>query len=93
MYYNLFRTYKDPDGPKKEKDPIEERPKSSALFFDSCSPILSVSIPTNQMTRSGLIASKNDSLSGQEPENETDNFRFCSQGCAMLNWMMKCDVQ
>ena len=65
--------------------------KLLVLFFGSRSPKLSVSIPTDQLVHSGLIASDNDILGGREPENETDNFGRCLLGRAALNQMIKCD--
>ena len=65
MYYNLFRTYKDPDGPKKEKDPSEEQPKLLVLFSGYRYPKLWVSITTYQLACPILIAGENDSLGGR----------------------------
>ena len=41
---------------------------------------LPVSVSTDQLARSGLIAVETDSLGGQEPENETDSFGHCTLG-------------
>ena len=34
---------------------------------------------------------ENDSLRGQELENDTDNVGRCSLGRVVVNWIMKCD--
>ena len=86
MYYTLCRSYRDPDGPRKEKDPSEERPKLLVSFSVSFSPKLSLSVTTDQLVCSWLIADKNDSLGGKEPENKTNNFERCSLGHTELNW-------
>ena len=39
------------------------------------------------------MGTENVSLGEQEPENKTNNFRFCSLGRTAINWMMKCDRQ
>ena len=92
MYYILCRSYRDPDKPRNEKDPSEERPKFLVLFSGSCYPKILVSITTDQLARSGLIAGENDILSGLEPENKTDNFSRSSLGCTVLNWIMMAEV-
>ena len=66
--------YRDPHGPRKEKDPSERWLKLLVLFSGYRSSKLSFSITTNQLARLGLIAGENDSLGGREPENETENF-------------------
>ena len=72
------------------------RSRSPVLFLRFASsgsrpPKLSVSVTTDQLARSGLIAVETDSLGGREPENENDNFGRCSLGRVAVNWMMKCD--
>ena len=62
MYYTLCRAYRDPKGSRKEKDPSEQRPKLSVLFSRSRSPKLSLSITTDQLAHSGLIAVDSASL-------------------------------
>ena len=92
MYLILCRSYIDPDGPRKETDPIEEWKTLSVLFYGSRSLKLLVSITTNQLASSILIARENDSLGRHEPENETDNFDHCLLGCTMLNWIIMDEV-
>ena len=75
MHFTLFISYRDPDGPRNEKDTNEERPKLLVLFSGSNYPKLSFSITTDQLARSVLIVSENDSLLGREPQNKIDNFR------------------
>ena len=70
----------------------EERLKLLILFSCSRYPKLSLSVSTDQLAPSGLIACENDSLGIREPENENDNFVRCLIGRATLNRMMKCDV-
>ena len=48
--------------------------KFDSLIIQIFSPKLSVYIITNWLSCYVLIADDNDSLGGQEPENETDNF-------------------
>ena len=69
-----------------EKDPSEEQPKLSVSFYVSRSPKVLFSIITNQLARSGLIAGENESLVGQEPENDTNNSGRFSLGCTVFNW-------
>ena len=88
MHQSLCRTYRDPDGPRKENDHSEKRPRFLVLFSGSCYTKIPVSITTDQLARSRLIAGENDSLGGQEPEKETNNFGRCLLGCADLNWIM-----
>ena len=38
---------------------------------------MSVSVTTNQLAYSRLIAVETESLGGNKPENETDNFCHC----------------
>ena len=64
MYFNLCLVYRDPAGPRKEKDSSEERPKLLVLFSVYCSPKLWVSITTYQIACSILISGENDSLGG-----------------------------
>ena len=54
------------------------------------SPKIPVSITTNQLESSGLIAGENDILEGHEPENKTSKFRRCLLGRTILNWITKC---
>ena len=68
----------------------QKQPNLLVSFSCSCSTKLSFSITTDQMARSGLKAGNNDSLGGQEPENETDNFVRRSLGRSTLNWMVRC---
>ena len=93
MNQTLCRYYRDPDGPRKENDPSEERPKLSVLFSGSSYPKLSSSITTDKLARSELIAGNNGSLREQELDTETENFGCCLLRRAALNWMMKCDGQ
>ena len=65
----------------------------SVSFSGSRSPKLLVSITTDQLARSGLIAGDNDSLRGREPENKIGNFGRCSLGHAALNLVIKCAGQ
>ena len=60
----------------KENNPSEECLNLLIFLSNSRSPKLSVSITTDQLALSGLIAGENDSLGGQEPDNETDNFGY-----------------
>ena len=52
----------------------------SVSFSSSLPPKLSVSITTDQLGHSGLIAVDTDGLGGREPENETKNFGRFSPG-------------
>ena len=60
-------------------------------FSGSHSLKVSVSITTDQLARSVLIAGGNDILGGRELDNETENIGRCALCYAALNWMMKCD--
>ena len=62
MYYTLCRDYRDPDRPSKENYPSEEWPKLVVSLSSYFSSKLSVSITTDQLARSVLIAGENDSL-------------------------------
>ena len=64
----------------------------SFSFSRSSYPKLLVSVTTDQLARSGLIAGENDSLGGQEPENKTDNFGSLLLVRAALNWIMTAEV-
>ena len=92
MYYTLCRAYIDPGGPRQEQGPNEERSKLSVSFSGSRSIKLQVSVTTNQLARSRLIAGENDSLGGRESENETDNFSRFLLGCTVSNWTMTAKV-
>ena len=87
MYWNLCRSHRDPGGPRKENGHSEERPKLLVLFYGSRSPKLSVSIITDQLARSILIAGENDSLGGLESENKTKTFGHTLLGLSVLNWV------
>ena len=60
-------------------------------LYCSCYTKLLVSITTDQLACSGLIAGENDSLGGREPENGNDNSGRCSLDSAVVNLLMKCD--
>ena len=52
---------------------------------------LALSITTNKLARSGLVAVESASLEERDPDNKTDRFgRYSLKGGA-INWMMKCD--
>ena len=74
--YNIQGPWRSKEG----KYPSEEHPKLSVLFHSSRYPKLSTSITTDQLARYGLIAAETDSLGGQEPENDTNNFGHFTVG-------------
>ena len=92
IYQTLYRSYRDPEGSRNEEDSSEERLKLSVSFSGSHSPKLLVSITTNQLARSVLVAGENDSLGGLELENEINNFCHFLLGCATLNWILTAEV-
>ena len=54
--------------------PSNQCPMLLVSLASSRSPKLSVSIVTDQLARSGLTFSENDSLGERELDNETNNF-------------------
>ena len=58
---------------KEGNDPSKKRPQLLVLFSGSHSPKLAISITTDQLAPSVLIAVESASLDELEPENETNN--------------------